>query len=101
MKLKEKKIIQGLMLFCVLVVAIISIFGDKGLLQYWHLKQQQAKLEQEIQELQLEKEDWINKVHSLKTDKTYLETIAREELGMVHNTEIMIQIKSLTQSNSQ
>ena len=96
MKLKDKKVIQGLILFSIIVVIVISLFGDKGLLQYMDLKDRQAQLEQEIENLKQEREEWINKIHSLKTNQTYMETIAREELGMVHNTEIIIQLRSAT-----
>ncbi len=93
MKLKEKKVIQGLITFSILIVATISLFGDKGLVQYMALKRQQKALEQEIGLLKQERKEWLNKIHSLKTNRTYIETIAREELGMVHNTEIMIQLQ--------
>ncbi len=93
MKLKDKKIIQGLIFFSILVIAIISLFGDKGLLQYMALKKQHTQLQQEIEVLKQEQKEWVNKIHSLKTNRTYMEDIAREELGMVHNTEIMIQLQ--------
>lgn len=93
MKLKDKKVIQGLIIFSILIVATISLFGDKGLLQYMALKRQHKGLEQEISSLKQERKEWLNKIHSLKTNRTYMETIAREELGMVHNTEIMIQLQ--------
>lgn len=101
MKIREKKVIQGLILLSILVVAILSLFGDKGLLQYYQLKQQQSRLEQEIETLRQERKEWINKVHALKNNRKYMETVARQELGMVHNTEIMIQLNSITSPESE
>lgn len=93
MKLGEKNLIQGLIIFSIGVVAIVMFFGDKGVLQFSALKKQETELKQEIEELTREREEWMNKIQSLKTNRTYMETIAREELGMVHNTEIMIRLR--------
>ena len=92
MKIREKKVIQGLILFSILIVAILSFFGDKGLWQYMELRDQETQLKQDIEELKLERKNWMEKIESLKTNKNYMETLARERLGMVHNTEIMIQL---------
>ena len=93
MKLKEKKIIQGLVIFCTLIVVVLSLIGDKGLIQYYSLKKQESQLEKEIESLNLEKQEWIRKINSLKSNLTYMESIAREELGMVRNDEVMILLK--------
>lgn len=93
MKLFEKNIIQGLIIFSIGVVVIVLLFGDKGIVQYSVLKKQETQLMQEIESLTQEREEWISKIHSLKANRTYMETIAREELGMVHNTEIMIRLR--------
>lgn len=93
MKLKEKKIIQGLVIFFSIVVVLLSLIGDKGLLQLMELKKQEKKLQQEIIDLKREKKEWVNKVKSLKNNQTYIETIAREELNMVRNNEILIKLR--------
>ncbi len=93
MKLKEKKIIQGLIIFSILIVVFLSLFGDKGLLQLIELQKQETRLIREIEELKQEREEWVNKIESLKTNRTYIETIAREKLGMVRNDEKIIRLK--------
>jgi cell division protein FtsB len=94
MKLKEKKIIQGLIIFSILIVVTLSLFGDKGLLQLMELQRQETRLINEIGELSQEREDWINKIDSLKNNQTYIETIAREKLGMVRNEERIIHLRA-------
>lgn len=93
MKPKEKKIVQGLAIFGIVIVVILSLIGDKGLLQYYSLKKQEIQLENDIEKLTSEKQDWISKINSLKTNLTYIETIAREEMGMVRSDEVLILLK--------
>ncbi|MBU2514374.1 septum formation initiator family protein [bacterium] len=92
MKLKENKVIQGLIIFCIIIVVVISIFGDKGFLQLMELKRQEKILVQEIEDLKEERREWISKINSLKNNQTYMETLAREQLGMVRNNEMMIRL---------
>lgn len=93
MKPKEKKIIQGLVIFGTAIVIILSLVGDKGLLQFYSLKKQESQLKNDIKQLKSEKQDWISKINSLKTNLTYIETIAREEMGMVRSDEVLVLLK--------
>lgn len=93
MKPKEKKIVQGLAIFGIAIVMVLSLVGDKGLLQYYSLKKQESQLETDIERLKSEKQDWISKINSLKTNLTYIETIAREEMGMVRSDEVLVLLK--------
>lgn len=89
----EKTIIQWLIIFCSITVVILSLIGDKGVIQLAVLKNQQEQLQEEMQELKIEKREWIEKIHSLKKNRTYIETVAREKLGMVREDEIVFQLE--------
>ena len=78
---------------CSLVIIILSLVGDKGLIQLQALKKQEARLEEEIGKLVIERQEWLTKVQALKNNTTYFETIAREELGMVKKGELAFQIE--------
>ncbi len=93
LKTKEKKIIQWLVIFCSITIVTLSLIGDKGLIQLAALKKQQRQLEQDIEDLKLEKKKWIFKIQSLKKNRTYVETIAREKLGMVRSDEIVYEFE--------
>ncbi|MCP4298126.1 MAG: septum formation initiator family protein [Proteobacteria bacterium] len=92
MQINERKILRGLGLIFSISVIAISIFSDKGLLQLKELKQVESSLIIEIEKLKQENLEWKEKVKSLKTNRTYLESLAREELGMIKRDEISIQI---------
>jgi len=93
LKTKEKKIIQWLIIFCSITIVTLSLIGDKGLIQLVALKKQQRQLQQDIQDLKQERKEWIFKIQSLKKSQTYVETIAREKLGMVRNNEIVYEFE--------
>ncbi len=91
-KLTDKKVVQWLIIFCSLMVITFSLIGDKGVIQLIALKQKQADLKREIEELKLEREEWIYKIQAIRQNRSYIETIAREQLGMVRDDEIVYQI---------
>lgn len=93
LKTKEKKITQWLIIFCSITIVTLSLIGDKGLIQLMVLKKQQRQLEQDIKDLKQERKEWIFKIQSLKKSRTYVETIAREKLGMVRNDEIVYEFE--------
>jgi cell division protein FtsB len=87
--LNDRKIVQWSIIVCAIIVVTLSLIGDKGFLQLISLKQQEKNLQREIAELQTEREEWIHKIDSLKKKQSYIETIAREQLGMVKNYEFL------------
>jgi cell division protein FtsB len=88
--LNEKKIIQGLIILCSVVVFLLSFLGDKGYFELHKLKQKESAIEAKIESLKKEKQIWLNKIHSIKNNRTYFETYAREQLGYVKNYEYLI-----------
>jgi len=89
----EKSIVQWLILFCSIIVVTLSLIGDKGYLQLMALKEKERNLEHEIVNLEHEKREWIEKIQSLKKNKSYIETIAREQLGMVRKDETVLRLE--------
>jgi|APSaa5957512622_1039677.scaffolds.fasta_scaffold41269_1 cell division protein FtsB len=94
----EKSIVQWLILFCSIIVITLSLIGDKGYLQLMALKEKEQNLEQEIKNLEHEKREWIDKIQSLKKNKSYIETIAREQLGMVRKDETVLRLEFIEKS---
>lgn len=88
--LNEKKIIQGLVILCSVVVFLLSFLGDKGYFELHKLKQKERAIEAKIVSLNKKKQIWLNKIHSIKINQTYFETYAREQLGYVKNYEYLI-----------
>lgn len=78
----------------ILMILGFAAFTDQGLLGLYHRKQEQARMEERLAQLQAENQKLRAEIERLKTDPAYLEKVAREELGMVHQDELVFQFKS-------
>lgn len=86
--LRRKAIALGsfLVLMC---LGLGAFFGDRGFL---HLKQERARsaaLEQDIAALRAENAALATEIHALRSDPRMIEKLAREELGLVHPSEVV------------
>ena len=77
---------------------MLSLIGDKGYMQLSALKEKEKILQQEIKALEQEKKEWINKIQSLKKNRSYIETVAREKLGMVRKDETLLMVEFIDKS---
>lgn len=80
----------------VLVVCMLglAIFGEKGLLRALQYKQQKETLEQEMRQLEATNTALRQEIDKLRSDRRYIEGIARKELGMVRDDEMVYQFPS-------
>ena len=90
LKLKDRRVLQGAMIFLGLTVIFLSLFGDKGLFQLGSLLNQEQKLQSELLTLRLEKAEWEAKIEALKRNSPFWEGLARENLGFVKEGELLI-----------
>lgn len=81
--------ILGLLLVGVLVH---DLFGDHGFLAMRRAQLEAEKIQQEIQQIHQENARLAGEVEALKTDPRMIERIAREELGLAREGEIIIKL---------
>ena len=77
----------------ILVLAILSftVFGQRGLLNMVRYKKEKQELVEEAARLKQENQKLRLEIDRLQSDYTYIERLAREELGMVKPEEIVFQ----------
>lgn len=68
-----------------------AIFGDKGLVRGWHALQQKNELVREVRALEDANLALRQEIEALRSDRRHLEAIARRELGMVRDDELIYQ----------
>ena len=68
-----------------------AFFGDRGILHMLHLSGQKATLSQELADLEAQNEKLRVEITALRSDRRYIERIARTELGMVREDELVFQ----------
>jgi cell division protein FtsB len=83
-----------LAILVVLVLAVVSVVGNRGLIRLYHLRQEQAALEREIDQLGAANAGLAEEVRAMRTDPSRLEAIAREDLGLVKPNELVFEFPS-------
>ncbi len=76
------KIGRYLALF-VFLMGLLITFGNRGLLDNYMMEKRLSSLKEENQEIMRENNRLKNTVVLLRGDLSYMETVARNELGMV------------------
>ncbi|HPX61745.1 MAG TPA: septum formation initiator family protein [Deltaproteobacteria bacterium] len=79
---------------CIVFILFFTVFGDKGLLRIHELRLDRARIETRIGNIRNENEQLKREIVALKSDRRYLERIARKELGLVRNNEIIYQFSA-------
>lgn len=75
----------------ILFILYFTIFGERGLLRIYHLTQEKKEIEQRVVALQAENDQLKREIEALKTDRRYIESIARKDFGLVRKNEIIYQ----------
>ncbi len=97
MKKSRKKRGEGLkkryILFIVILgVALLAVFGDRGLVDVYRLDKERDGIMDYIASLKKENRAIERRTELLKTDKRYIELIAKKELGMIGRNEVIYKI---------
>ncbi len=87
-KVRKNRFLVLFLLF-VFVLALFAVFGDKGLVDVYRLKKERDRIVAFNRSLEKENSELEKKITLLKTDKRYIERIARDELGMIAPNEII------------
>ena len=78
------------------LVALIlgfALFGDRGILHMLKLSSQRADLVEKIGKFEAQNEQLRIEISALKNDRNYIERVARTELGMVRDDELVFQFQ--------
>jgi cell division protein FtsL len=78
-------------LLLVLLLLGMALFGDKGILRAIQFNRQKASLQAELQRMEEINSALRQEIKSLRSDRRYIEEIARRELGMVKADELVYQ----------
>ncbi len=77
---------------------LMGIFGEWGMLDLYHLRQEKAVIIAANGKINAENQVLARKIDRLKNDRQYVENIVRRELGVVKESELIIQIPPTGQS---
>ena len=77
----------------IVVVFVLAILGDKGFLTYYRLKRERDSIMAYNNELREKNKALTDEIARLKTDERYIAKVAREELGMIGENEVIYKFK--------
>lgn len=86
----RRKIVVGAVAFFVLVLALTTVFGKKGLLEIYRTRKEYASLLREIQSLKDEKGRLEKEIAALRQDPQAVEREARDKLWLIRPDEKVI-----------
>lgn len=86
---KNNNKILSIFFLIVFVIAIVAIFGDKGLVEVYSLKDDKETALEDNKFLNAENEKIKEEITRLETDNRYIAEIAKKDLGMVGADEVI------------
>jgi cell division protein FtsB len=87
--MKKKRIL--LLILCFFWSGLVTFFGEKGIFHLFRLKKELVRIKEANVQLENENAKLKENVERLKHEKRTIEEIARRELGMVKEGEIVYQ----------
>ena len=87
----NKKRLLLLVLSLFLILGLLTFFGDNGILHLLRLKKELARIKEINVKMEEENRKLTEEVRRLQHEKRYNEEIARKELGMMKEGEIIYQ----------
>ncbi len=85
----RKRRILILIIISLLILGSLTFFGEKGIFNLVRLRKEVARIKERNLKLEGENQKLREEVKRLQSDKRYIEEIARKELGMVKEGEII------------
>ena len=75
-----------------LVMALLITFGNRGLIDNYLMNKRLGELKFQNDKITIENSDLKRKILLLRDDLTYIETLARNELGMVKEGDLVYRL---------
>jgi cell division protein FtsB len=75
-----------------LLMAVLITFGNRGLVDNYLMSKRLAGLKTQNNEITIENNDLKKKIILLRDDLTYVESVARNELGMVKKGDMVYRL---------
>lgn len=91
MALIKKKIFKFSIAALVILGFIVAWlgFGERGFIHLYRMEKERQAYQERIQQLEEINQDLFDEINRLREDNDYIESIARKELGLVREDEII------------
>ena len=86
----KQKILLSLAILAILSTSLLIVFGENGLGDHRRLRLRHEQLVGQNQAMTRENARLYHQIERLRNDPAFIETIARQELGMIGSREIIV-----------
>ena len=90
---RRRKTLHLLLIFVTLVLVLDALVGEKGLLETIRARRQHRELTASIERLRSENAQMREEARRLLEDPSAIESLAREELGLIRPGEMLFIVK--------
>src|SRR5262245_2981456 len=93
--LLRRRGLQLLLIFVTLVLVIDALIGDKGLTESMNAHRQYRELQASLDQVRRDNAELAEEIRRLNEDPATIESLARQELGLIRPGEIVFILKDL------
>jgi cell division protein FtsB len=90
---KRRRALQYLLVFATVVLIVDALVGDRGLMERMRARREFQESDQALEALRRENSRLRASIRQLRDDPTAIESLAREELGLIKPGEVLFIIK--------
>lgn len=87
-------------IFLLLVVLAAALFGERGILRGVQANREKEALQAEVQRIEAVNQQLRKEIEALRSDRRYIEGVARRELGLVKEDELVYQFPSAKEQSA-
>jgi cell division protein FtsB len=85
----KRKGLAILLIGLIILVWYFALFGEKGVIKIIRLKQERDRIIADVNRMQEENKRLQEEIRRLREDSRYLESVARRDLGLIKENEIL------------
>lgn len=89
----RRRTVHFLLVFATIVLVVDSLVGERGLLETLKVRRQHAELTASVESIRRENARLREQVRRLNDDPAEIESVAREELGLIRPGEMLFIIR--------
>ena len=96
MSLNKKKFLRYILAAIILILALVAWigFGERGFIHLYRMEKERQNYLEKISKLEQTNKELMNQIRRMREDRDYIETVARKELGLVKENELIIKFNT-------
>ena len=100
-KEKKRPFLKALLVLLCMTLPFMAWLGlsKRGVANLYKMDLERQKYVDRIKELKKENKELMEEIRRLKQDPAYVEKVAREELGLIRENEVIYKFKSLPEKD--